>query len=200
MSPYLTEWINLFLRWFHVFAAIMWVGSTYYFTWLDGRLTEEESMSKVGEPPQVWMVHSGGFYVVEKKKSAAILPERLHWFKWEAAFTWISGFLLLSLVYHHSSLLVDPDVRELSKGAAIGISIGILVVGWIVYDVLAQTPLVKSSIGFATVSFLLLAGVAYFLLHTLSSRAAYLHVGAMMGTIMTANVWMRILPAQKRTI
>jgi uncharacterized membrane protein len=200
LSPYATEWINLFLRWFHVFAAILWIGSTYFFTWLDGRLTEEQAEAKDGTPAQVWMVHSGGFYIVEKQKTAVLLPRRLHWFKWEAAFTWLSGFLLLALVYYKGSLLVDPDVRELTQGTAVAIGLGTLIVGWIVYDILAQTSLVKSQFAFAAVCYVLLVGVIYGLTHALSARAAYIHAGAMMGTIMAANVWMRILPAQRRTI
>jgi uncharacterized membrane protein len=200
LSPYVVEWMNLFLRWFHVFAGILWIGSTYFFTWLDGRLTEEEAETKDGKPAQVWMVHSGGFYVVEKQKTAKLLPKRLHWFRWEAAFTWLSGILLLGLVYYKGKLLVDTDVRELSHLQAIAIGVGTLIVGWIVYDLLAQTPLVKSQFAFATVCYLLLVGVIYGLTHTLSARAAYIHVGGMMGTIMAANVWMRILPAQRQTI
>jgi uncharacterized membrane protein len=199
LSPNMTEWLNLFLRWFHVFAAILWVGSTYYFTWLDGRMSEEEAASE-GAPPNVWMVHSGGFYVVEKRKTAELLPKRLHWFRWEAAFTWLSGFLLLSLVYYKTSLLVDPDVLDISQNQGIAIGLGALIFGWVVYDLLAQTPLVKSTLGFAAVCYALLVAVTYGLTHTLSARAAYIEVGAMMGTIMVANVWMRILPAQRRTI
>jgi uncharacterized membrane protein len=200
LNPYITEWINLFLRWFHVFAAILWIGSTYFFTWLDGRLTEEQAEAKDGSPAQVWMVHSGGFYIVEKQKTAVLLPRRLHWFKWEAAFTWLSGFLLMGLVYYKGSLLVDPDVRELTHGTAVAIGLGTLIGGWIVYDVLAQTSLVKYQFAFAAVCYVLLVAVIYALTHTLSARAAYIHAGAMMGTIMAANVWMRILPAQRRTI
>lgn len=200
ISPYLAEWLNLFLRWFHVFAAILWIGSTYFFTWLDGRLTEEEAQTRGGSPAQVWMVHSGGFYIVEKQKTAELLPRRLHWFRWEAAFTWLSGILLLGLVYYKGSLLVDPDVHDMSHLTAIAIGVGVLVGGWIVYDVLAQTALVAQQFAFATVCYLLLVGIIYGLTHLLSARAAYIHVGAMMGTIMAANVWQRILPAQRRMI
>src|SRR5688500_8257826 len=98
LDPTLSEWLNLILRWVHVFAAIMWVGTTYYFTWLDARLTEEEKAAlNTGVAPQVWMVHSGGFYVVERKKVPDLLSRALHWFRWEAFTTWISGFALLEI-------------------------------------------------------------------------------------------------------
>src|SRR5215211_9392247 len=121
----LSEWLNLLARWMHVFAAIMWVGSTYYFTWLDGRLTEEEKAGVAdGERAQVWMVHSGGFYVVEKQKKPG--PRELHWFRWEAALTWLSGFLLLTLMAYlgGGSGLVDTDVLDISGTTAIAIGVG----------------------------------------------------------------------------
>src|SRR5215217_818932 len=134
INPEVNTWLNIILRWTHVFAAIMWVGSTYYFTWLDGRLTEEERENREGKA-EVWMVHSGGFYVVEKQKKPGTRP--LHWFRWEAAFTWLSGFALLALVYYMGGALVDPDVRDLTPLQAAGISVGVLVAAWVVYDLLA---------------------------------------------------------------
>lgn len=191
------EWLNLGLRWFHVFAGILWVGQTYYFTWLDGRFREEEGLDK--EIPQVWMVHSGGFYVVEKQK-APDLTRALQWFRWEAALTWLSGFVLLLLVYYHGGLMVDADVADISHGAATGIGIGVLILGWTIYDGLMLSPLRKSDRLVAIVLFALLVALAWGLSQWLSGRAAYMHVGALMGTIMAANVWMRILPAQRRMI
>jgi len=197
MSFDLNEWLNLGIRWFHVFAGILWVGQTYYFTWLDGRFSEEEAQGK--EAPQVWMVHSGGFYVVEKQKTPD-LTRALHWFRWEAALTWLSGFLLLLLVYYHGGLMVDADVADISRGAAMGIGLGTLVFGWAIYDGLMLSPLGKSDRLAAVVFFVLLVALAWGLSQWLSGRAAYMHVGALMGTIMAANVWMRILPAQRRMI
>lgn len=195
------EWLNLIARWMHVFAAIMWVGSTYYFTWLDGRLTEEEKASAgSGEPAQVWMVHSGGFYVVEKQKKPG--PRELHWFRWEAALTWLSGFLLLTLMVYlgGGTGLIDRDVLDISGPTAIAIGISTLIVGWIIYDLLVQSPLGKNERLFALIAYALVVGAAYGLTHVLSGRWAYLHMGAMFGTIMVANVWMRILPAQRKMI
>lgn len=199
LDPYTNEWINLFVRWIHVFTGILWIGQTYFFTWLDGRLHEEEENRKSGEPAQLWMVHSGGFYVVEKQK-AAELSRKLHWFRWEAALTWLSGFVLLVLVYYMGGALVDVDVLDISVGAATAVGVGLLVVGWIVYDLLCLTPLVKHELAFAVLAYILVVGVAYGATQVFSGRAAYIHVGAMFGTIMAANVWIRILPAQKRMI
>jgi uncharacterized membrane protein len=200
INPELNLWLNLILRWTHIFAAIMWVGSTYYFTWLDGRLTEEERASGAVGKAEVWMVHSGGFYVVEKQKKPG--TRTLHWFRWEAATTWLSGFLLLTLMAYlgGGSGIVDPDVLDISGTTAILIGLGTLVVGWVVYDLLVQSPLGKNELLFAFIAYALIVGAAYGLTHVLSGRWAYLHMGAMFGTIMASNVWMRILPTQTRMI
>ena len=198
LDPNTSEWLNLFARGFHVFAGILWVVTTYYFTWLDARLSEAEAEAAPGERPQIWMVHSGGFYVVEKQKQPG--TQTLHWFRWEAALTWLSGMVLLVLVYYLGGALVDQDVRDISMPAAAGFGIGLLVVGWIVYDLLIRSPLGRNETAFAAVAYALLVGVAYLLTHVLSGRAAYIHMGALLGTLMVANVWMRILPAQRRMI
>ena len=199
INPELNTWLNIILRWTHVFAAIMWVGSTYYFTWLDGRLTEEERDNKEGKA-QVWMVHSGGFYVVDKQKKPGERP--LHWFRWEAAMTWLSGFFLLTLMVYlgGGTGMVDPDVLDISGRTAILIGVGTLVLGWFVYDLLVQSPLGRNEMLFAGVAYALVVGAAYGLTHALSGRWAYLHMGAMFGTIMAANVWVRILPTQRKMI
>ena len=206
LPPNVNEWLNLLLRWFHVFAAILWVGSTYYFTWLDGRFQEEErEAGKAGEGAagdagkvEVWMVHSGGFYVVEKRRTPSL--RRLHWFRWEAMMTWLSGVLLLTLVYYMGGGMVDADVRNISVTTAVLFGVGLLTVGWVVYDLLVQSPLGRNEKAFAVVAFALVVGTAYLSTHILSGRAAYIHLGATFGTIMAANVWMRILPAQRRMI
>ena len=221
LNPTLSEWINLAARWAHIFAAILWVGTTYFFTWLDGRFTAHEKRAEAGES-DVWMVHSGGFYVVEKRKGLDRLPSDLHWFRWEAAFTWLTGALLLVVVYYLGGALVAPHVREETvacynglaggrlKGVfnlsahydafAIAASVVTLALAWVVYDLLVRSPLGRNEKAFAAVGFLLTAGLAYALTHVFSERAAYLHVGAAYGTIMAANVWMRILPAQRRMV
>lgn len=199
MNPTTMEWINLVLRWFHVFAGILWVGQTFFFTWLDGRLTEEEASAQEGRKPQVWMVHSGGFYVMERQKGVELLPRTLYWFKWEAAFTWLSGILLLGLIYHMGGLMVEPD-SGFSVGRAAGIGTVAIILGWVVYDLLWMSPLGKNEAVGTVVCYGLLVALAYGLTQVMSGRAAYMHVGAVLGTIMTANVWMRIIPGQRRMV
>jgi uncharacterized membrane protein len=200
VSSGIREWLNLSVRWFHVFAGILWVGQTYYFTWLDGQFHKAEERAEGGQPSTVWMVHSGGFYTVDKQKSLGVSPGQIRWFRWEALMTWLSGMILLFLVYYLSSGLTDPDVREISQGRAIAISLSVLAGGWLIYDMAIRSFLGKSEAAFAVFAFLLTAAVSWALLHVFSARAAYLHVGALFGTIMTLNVWMRILPAQRKMI
>ena len=202
LDPTLSEWLNLLFRWIHVFAGIMWVGTTYYFTWLDARLTEEEkAAANTGVAAQVWMVHSGGFYVVERRKVPDLVSRTLHWFKWEAGTTWLSGVALLIVVYYlGGGALVDPDVKELSVPAAVGLGVGVIVVGWVVYDLLVLSPLGGNEFAFAVVAYILIVTLSFSLTRLLSARAAYIHVGATFGTIMAANVWQRILPAQRKMI
>jgi len=202
IDPTLNEWLNLLLRWVHVFAGIMWVGTTYYFTWLDARLSEEEkALANTGTPAQVWMVHSGGFYAVEKRKVPDLISRHLHWFRWEAGTTWLSGMALLVLVYYlGGGALVDPDVSEISVVAAVGLGLGVLIGGGIVYDLMVMSPLGRNEKAFAVIAYLMVVGISYGLSHVFSGRAAYIQVGSMFGTIMAANVWMHILPAQKKMI
>jgi len=202
INPIISEWLNFIARWVHVFAGIMWVGTTYYFTWLDARLSEEEkAVRATGTPAQIWMVHSGGFYVVEKRKVPNELSRRLHWFRWEAGTTWLSGFALLIIVYYlGGGALIDKDVADISPGAAVALGLGVLVFGWLIYDLLMISPLGRNEKLFAVIAYVLIVGTAYGLTRVLSGRAAYIHMGAILGTIMAANVWMRILPAQKKMI
>ncbi len=202
LDPTLSEWLNLLFRWIHVFAGIMWVGTTYYFTWLDARLTEEEKAAvNTGTTPQVWMVHSGGFYVVERRKTPDLVSRTLHWFRWEAATTWLSGFALLVLMFYlGGGALIEPDVRNLSLGVAVALGIGIIFACGFVYDMMMLSPLGRNEKLFAAIAYVLIVVVAFGLTRVFSARAAYIHLGAIFGTIMAANVWMHILPSQKRMI
>jgi uncharacterized membrane protein len=195
------EWIHLAVRWFHVFAGIMWVGQTYYFTWLDRQFGQIEKHDAAAVAlPAVWMVHSGGFYSVEKKKALGVPPELVHWFRWEALMTWVSGMVLLFLVYYCTGGLLDPDVANISQLAGVGIGLAVLAVGWHIYDFAVRSPLGNSPQAFAAFSLAMTAVTAWGLMHVLSGRAAFIEVGAAFGTIMTANVWFRILPAQRKMI
>src|SRR5580692_3390584 len=130
--------MHLAVRWFHVFAGIMWVGQTYYFTWLDGQFGRlKKNATADGTSQSVWMVHSGGFYTVDKQKSLKVGPEQVRWFRWEALMSWLSGMVLLFLVYYSCSGLIDTDVANISQGAGIAIGLAMLAMGWIIYDVAA---------------------------------------------------------------
>jgi len=189
LSYTVQEWLNLILRWTHVFAGIMWVGATYYFTWLDRRF-------HTTDPDEVWMVHSGGFYRVTKTKTPSP-GHTLHWFKYEAAMTWLSGFPLLILVYYMGGALIEGG--QTYQTAAIA-GIGVLILGWVVYDLLWLSPLAKQEPVAIAISYALIVALAWSLPRVMSSRAAFLHVGAVLGTLMAANVWMRIIPAQKKMV
>lgn len=202
LNPTISEWLNLIFRWVHVFAGIMWVGTTYYFTWLDARLTEEEkAMANTADAAQIWMVHSGGFYVVEKRKVPDLASRTLHWFRWEAGTTWLSGMVLMILVYYFGGgAMIDTDVADITVGQAVAIGVGVLVFGWFVYDLMVKSPLGKNEKLFAVLAYVLIVAITYGLTRVISGRATYIHIGALFGTIMAGNVWMRILPAQKKMI
>jgi len=201
MTPEIKEWIHLALRWTHIFAAITWVGTTYFFTWLDAQFTElEADKGDAKKDAGVWMVHSGGFYLIDKQKRPQLMPQVLHWFKWESALTWASGILLFGLLYYHGGMMVEFEDAKISSGAAIGISVGLLLVGWVVYDTLWRSPLAKNELVGIVISFGLIAILAFGLSKYFAARAVYIQVGAMLGTLMTANVWMRILPPQRRMV
>lgn len=221
MNPEMTQWLEIALRWAHVFAGIMWVGATFYFTWLDGRFEElAKDPEKPGEKKFVWMVHSGGFYAVEKQKVPQVMPGKLHWFKWEAFTTWVTGLVLFGLLYWHGKLLTSIEETAadrwitLFSGAApsglmpllnfmtnhyLIVSFVLLLVGWAVYDVLWGKVFKNDMVGVA-ISFALIVGLSLFCCIAFPGRGAYLQVGAILGTIMAANVWMRILPAQRRMV
>ena len=195
------EWLNLMVRWAHVIAAIMWIGDSFLFMWLDSHLVAPTRKREGAVAGELWMVHSGGFYEVVKRRYLAPeeLPPRLHWFKWESYTTWISGFFLLGVVYYSGSgiYLVDRSVAPISYPAAVALSLGLLAAGWVVYDALWTSPLARRPRVAALVSFALIVALAIGLTRVFSGRAAFLHLGAVLGTVMTANVWRRIIPAQK---
>ena len=194
----LLDWLSLLLRWFHVIAGIMWIGTTYLFNWMERALTPpgEGKPNIMGE---LWMVHGGGFYLVEKQRWPELMPKTLHWFKWESMLTWLSGFLLLSVVYWAGAPLMSFE-STWSRGGAIGLSLGSLVAGRVIYDLVWRSPLGASELLGAFVSWLLTLALAWGLGHVFSDRSVYLHVGAVFGTIMVTNVWMVILPNQTKML
>lgn len=189
MIPYaVQEWLNLAFRWAHIFAGILWIGATWYFTWLDRRF-------HTSDPDEVWMVHSGGFYQVRKVGSPSP-AHTLHWFKWEAAYTWLTGIVLLIVVYYFGGLMSDGEPGKLNNAQAIGAGVGFIIVSWLLYDlVLARNNTVAMVAGLA-----LIMASTYLLSRLMAPRAAFMHVGAALGTMMAANVWQRIIPAQRQMV
>lgn len=194
MPYWLHEIVNLALRWLHVVAAIFWIGQTALFTWMEARLRAERDATGA----ELWMVHGGGYYRLEKVPWQ-VPPRVLHWFKWEAALTWGSGVLLFGWVYHGGGILVPPDSR-LGAWTDLPLALGALAVAWVVYDLLWRSPLDRRPRLGAAVSVTLVAALGWGLGRVFTARAAFLLVGACLGTIMAANVWMRILPAMRRAV
>jgi len=198
ISDYWWSWGDLVFRWLHVVAAIAWIGSSFYFIALDHHLEppKAETDAERGVGGEVWEIHGGGFYRIEKFRVAPDrLPEKLYWFKWEAYTTWLSGFALITVVYyaHASSFLVDPSVADLTTGQAIALSIGGLALAWIVYDVLCRLlPTNERLLAVCVTALVVLA--AWGAGQLFAPRAAYIEVGAMLGTIMAANVFFVIIP------
>jgi uncharacterized membrane protein len=196
MDPYTTDWLNLLARWLHVIAGIVWIGSSFYFIALDNHLRPPRDADE-GVGGESWEIHGGGFYRIHKYTVAPPeLPEPLHWFKWEAYTTWLSGFALLVILYyfHADTYLIDKSVADLSTWEAILISVGLLVAAWLVYDalcrVLGSRPLVLAATLLALITL-----AAWGISHLFSGRATYIQVGAMIGTMMVGNVFFVIIPA-----
>ena len=190
----------------HLITGIAWIGASFYFVWLDNSIRPPKAgsdLERKGVSGELWAVHGGGFYNPQKYLLApAQLPETLHWFKWEAYATWLSGFALLLIVYYANpqAMLIDPAVANLTSVQAIGIGLASLLIGFAVYDVLCRSWLGQHDVWFGIVMYCLIVLGAYVLTHLLSGRAAYLHVGAMMGTMMVGNVLMVIIPGQRKMV
>ncbi|MDP1631725.1 MAG: urate hydroxylase PuuD [Caulobacter sp.] len=202
MTADLLAWLNLGVRWLHVIAGIAWIGSSFYFMWLDARLKADET-TPPGVQGDLWAVHGGGFYHKRKYLSAPPdMPEDLHWFKWEAYTTWLSGSALLILIYYLGAptYLIDPAKADLAPWQAIAIGVGALVAGWAIYDGLCRSPLGQRLKLFGAVWFLTLTAAAWGLSHVFSNRGAFIHLGAIIGTVMVANVFMVIIPNQRKIV
>jgi uncharacterized membrane protein len=197
VDPYLIDWLDLVLRWLHVIAAVVWIGTSFYFVALDNHLKppKRKEDADAGVGGEAWEVHGGGFYLVQKFTVAPkSLPETLHWFKWEAYTTWLSGFALFCVLYY-----VDADLNlvgaDMSEWAAIAISLALLVAAWVVYDVLCRV--IDNELVLAGVLVALVTATAYGLSLLFTDRAVWLQLGAMLGTIMVANVFFVIIPAHR---
>ena len=198
------DWLSLFVRWFHVIAGIAWIGASFYFIWLDNSLeTPPDWKKQKGIKGDLWAVHGGGFYEVGKYAyGPEVMPKTLHWFKWEAYSTWLSGFALLIIVYYFaaSAYLIDPSVMALSEGEAIARGLGLLAGGVLLYELACRSPLANYPKVFAIALTALLVVASYLATHWFSGRGAYIHVGALIGSIMVANVWLNIMPAQRKMV
>jgi uncharacterized membrane protein len=200
LEAYLLDWLNLLLRWAHVVVGIAWIGASFYFIWLDNHLEPSKDAQVAGD---LWAVHGGGFYHAEKFRAAPPrMPERLHWFKWEAYWTWITGFFLLCIVYYAGAelYLIDAARQPMSKAAAIGAGLAAIVGGMVVYEGLCRSPLGRNDTALALVLFVLLAAAAWGLCQLFGGRGAFIHYGAILGTIMAANVAHVIIPGQRRMV
>jgi len=199
---HLMEWLNIAVRLMHITFGIAWIGASFYFVFLENALNRTRDLREE-LAGNLWAVHGGGFYYLEKYKVAPkTIPKELHWFKYEAYFTWLSGFCLLFVVYYFNAraFLIDSNVRDLNPLAAISIGIGSFVVAWLLYHLLCKTPLVRKGPLFALTGLALATGFAYFYSQVFSARAAYIHFGAMLGTLMAGNVFFIIIPAQKAMV
>jgi uncharacterized membrane protein len=204
MEAYVLDWLNLLARWLHVTVAIAWIGTSFYYIALDYHLIPPASPAAdaAGVGGEVWEIHGGGFYRVEKYRVAPpTLPSPLHWFKWEAYTTWLSGFGLLVVLYYAnaSTYLVDRSVADISPPLAVGISAGLLVVGWLVYDALSRLLEGRDRL-LALAVMVVIAVTAFGASHIFSPRGAYIEVGAMIGTWMAANVRFVIIPGQRELV
>jgi uncharacterized membrane protein len=203
MDAHLHEWLHLFLRWAHIVAAIMWIGDSFLFMWLD-RTLRPPVPARDGVTGETYMVHGGGYYQVEKRMfQPGQMPPVLHWFKWESASTWLTGISLLLVVFYlgGEAMLVDTSApHHLSGGAAMALGLALLPACWLVYDAIWASPLGRSTPLASGICLALFTALAFGVTRVYSGRAAYMHLGAVLGTIMVANVWVRILPPQNRML
>jgi uncharacterized membrane protein len=205
MLAYALEWLGLLVRWLHVVAGIAWIGASFYFVWLDNHL-EPLKAGEAADPRvagELWAVHGGGFYRSQKYRVAPpTLPATLHWFYWEAYTTWLSGFALLCLLYfwQAEAYLIDPAVMPLSKPAAVGIALVVLLASWLSYDGLCRSALARRPQGLAVLVAMMVSAEAWLLTHVFSGRGAFMIFGASLGTLMVANVLFVIIPGQRELV
>lgn len=204
VTAYFIEWLSLLGRWLHLITGIAWIGSSFYFIWLNNHLLKPDAAQAArGVSGEAWMVHGGAFYSVQKYSvSPAALPSSLHWFYWEAYTTFLSGLFLLCLMYYAQAeiYLIDPRVMALSKPLAIALGIGFLVGGWLLYDALCRSPLGRNALHTGIAVAALCVAAAWSLCQVFSGRGAFIEFGAMLGSIMVANVFFVIIPNQRKMV
>ncbi len=200
MKLYLIDWLSVSLKLLHVIAGIAWIGASFYFNWLENKLNRVKNRDEIAG--HLWAVHGGGFYYLEKyKKYPQTLPEPLHWFKWEAYVTWISGILLLSVIYYfNASTYLLASESSISSTYGILSSLLGLLIFWLIYDLLCKSKLVNKSSIFIGIIFVVISLSAYLYSNIFNPRAVYMQIGAMIGTVMVANVFFVIIPVQKKLV
>ena len=202
MDVVVTEWLSAILRWLHVVAGIGWIGSSFYFIHLDLSLKSRVGLPN-GVKGEAWQVHGGGFYQIVKFMVApSEMPDELTWFKWEAYTTWLSGFALLVVVYYLSAdlFLIEKSVLDLSSPMAALIAFASLFAAWLLYEIMCRSPLAQNEVAMSLIGYILLVGLTYGFIHVFSGRGAFTQIGAIIGTIMVANVFIVIIPNQKKTV
>lgn len=205
MEAYWIDWLNVLGRWLHFITGIAWIGSSFYFVWLDNHLETPKNSAdeEKGVGGEIWSVHGGGFYHAQKYRVAPqVIPDTLHWFKWEAYTTWMSGMFLLALVYWYGAevYLIDRSVADLSPSIAVLVAMSVIAAGWFIYDLLCKSPLGRDDTTLGIILLLLTAFLSWGLCQLFSGRGAYIHFGAVLGTIMVANVFFVIIPGQRRMV
>ncbi len=196
------EWVNLVVRWAHVVFGIAWIGASIYFIFLENSLNRTKDL-RDELAGNLWAIHGGGFYYIEKYKGAPKeFPEKLHWFKYEAYFTWLTGIILLTLVYYMNakSFMIDPAVSDITPLTAVLLGIGSMIIGWFLYDIMCRSSLLAKPKLFGIIGFIIVVSFSFFLSKYLSGRAAFIHIGAILGTIMAGNVFFVIIPSQKALV
>jgi uncharacterized membrane protein len=205
MEAYIVEFLNMLGRWVHMVTGIAWIGASFYFVWLDNHLhaPNDPNVADKGVGGELWALHGGGFYNAQKYKVAPKkMPEVLHWFKWEAYTTWMSGMFMLALIYWYGAeiYLIDPSVADISKSAAVVMGAATLGFGWWAYDYLCKSKWGQDEKRLSAAVFAFVVIMAFFLTHVFSGRGAFIHFGAMLGTIMAANVYFIIMPGQQALV
>ncbi|MAZ89927.1 MAG: hypothetical protein CL693_20010 [Cellvibrionaceae bacterium] len=204
MEAYIFDWLQLIVRWAHLITGVAWIGASFYFVWLDNHLEEPPQWKREkGIKGDLWAIHGGGIYEVAKyQMSPEKMPDTLHWFKWEAYTTWLTGMLLLAAVYYFGAdaYLIDKRVADLNATQAITIGLAFIIAGWFLYDFICNSKLANNPTLITTILLALLVASSYALTHLFSGRGAYIHIGAIIGTMMVGNVFAVIMPSQRALV